>query len=126
MAKTSTKSKDVKLAKLAKKITEMGGGIDAQGNLNIPLKGKQVLHGFDGNQLKGTLSPAIQLVVDIMLDKREALENTKNALENAVEKVESEMNAEGVKTVTALDRHNRKFTITLKPGKTKLEVKAVK
>jgi len=96
-----------------------------QGKLDMPPV-QQRMTGFDGKHTKATLSKSMQECVDFLLDKREQLENIKNAVEDAGLKVESEMRAEDITTITALDSHDRPFTITLKIGRTKLEVKAVK
>ena len=100
--------------------------MDANGNLVMPMTGKQSLSGFDGRTLKTTLSEDMKSHIDYMLDKREALENVKSALEDAMDEVEAQLKAEDLTFVVALDKHNKKFTISLKAGKTKLEVKAVK
>lgn len=115
-----------RVAKLAADIAARGGHIDGNGNLIMPMTGKQTLTGFNGEKIKSTLSEDMKAVIDCLLDKREALENVKNAVEDAVDEVEEQMNIEGLKSVVALDKHNKKFLISLKPGKTKLEVKSAK
>lgn len=107
-------------------MTRKNTAVKSQDRLGMPSSGKQTLTGFDGKPLKTTLSEEMKAVIDYLLDKREALENVKNAVEDAVNEVEAQLTAEGLKSVVALDKHNRKFCISLKPGKTKLEVKAVK
>lgn len=114
------------IAKVAADIVKMGGHLDSQGRLVMPLGGKQTLTGFDGKPLKTTLSEEMKAHIDYLLDKRETLENVKNAVEDAMDEVEAQLQVEGLKSVVALDKHNRKFCISLKPGKTKLEVKAVR
>lgn len=136
MAKKKTEEKewadDVKehmasrVVKLAMDIAARGGHMDGKENLIMPMTGQQTLTGFDGKKLKTTLSEEMKARIDYLLDKRQALENVKNSVEDAMDEVERQLKEEDLKSVITLDKHNRKFSIALKTGKTKLEVKAVK
>ena len=119
-------AKKTNVAKLAADIAARGGHINGAGDLVTPMEGRQTMTGFDGQILRATLSPEMKVHIDYLLDKREALENVKNAVENAMADVEQQMKLERLTAVTSLDKHNKKFIISLKPGKTKLEVKEAK
>jgi len=97
-----------------------------QGTLDIPLKGDQKMTGFDGKPLKISTPKTVQAAADYMFDKRSALENTKNAFDSAMGKLEAEMAALNLKEAVVRNGSGFPYTVKFKAGKTKLEVKAIK
>lgn len=113
-----------RVEKLAADIAARGGHIDGNGSLVIPMKGEQKLTGFDGSELKATTPATIQEAADYYFLKKFEMENRKEALEKATEKLEAEVAASGLKSVVVKDSEGMPFTVRIKQSK-KLEVKKI-
>jgi len=86
----------------------------------------QTVTGFDGKPLRATTPEAVQEAADMYFDRKDALESAKDRLETAVLSLEAELAAHKLDMAVVRDSTGLPYTVRLRKGKTRLEVKAVK
>ncbi len=92
---------------------------------DLPIKpGNMKMDGFDGKPLKATTPEAIQEAADTYFDRKDAAEQAKDRLETAIMGLEAEMATHKMTVAVVRDMTGNPYVVRVKPGKTKLEVKA--
>ncbi len=117
-----------RLSKLAEDITARGGRMEG-GNLVMPLglgPAKQVLTGLDGQQLRATTPPAVQEAADEYFDRKENVEQAKDRMATALDKIESEMKASDITVCVVRRRVGGESMVCRIKSSSKLEIKKQK
>ncbi len=92
---------------------------------DLPIKpGKMSMDGFDGKPIKATTPESVQEAADLYFDRKATAEMAKDRLETAVMSLEAEMTSLKMTVAVVRDATGSPYVVRVKPGKTKLEVKA--
>jgi hypothetical protein len=86
---------------------------------------KQVLTGLDGQQLRATTPPAVQEAADEYFERKADVEQAKDRMATALDKIESEMKASDITVCVVRQRVGDSMTCRIRSS-SKLEIKKVK